>query len=229
MASLNHIQSRLLLAFLVPGAFGCSANSVSRDARLDDTGPVDVGPPLCAVDASTDAPAPSCWALGRLTTRTGCSDTHCERDGGVLMLKADYASCGITAPDPAVDAQANGELSEAAGALSLDDDQCEFHAFVLPDCAAAARTLYFEADLSTMMGGAVPAGAMPYVEAFSSPTHLAPRVDASTETAPGHYRIGPVTFDVPGQWTVTLHFFGTCQDNTPMSPHAHVTFKLDVP
>jgi hypothetical protein len=163
-----------------------------------------------------------------MTTRTGCSDTHCGMDGGVLARNADYAACGIAAPDPTSDAGGSSELAQMTGVLSLDDDLCEFHALVLPDCVAGGRTLSFDADLTTMTGGVVPAGAKPYVEAFSSPVHLAPSTDTSTETTPGHYRIGPVTFDVPGQWTVTLHFFGTCRDG-PLSPHAHVTFRLFVP
>ena len=223
MASSRRITAQWLTVLL---GLGCSASSLSPDARQAATVP---DPPLCAIDASTDALAPTCWAVGQIITRTGCSDTHCAWDGGVLIRSANYAACGIAEPDPTTDAQASSGLAEAAGALSLDDDLCEYHAFVLPDCAAGPRTLYFDVDLSTITGGAVPQGAKPYIEAFSSPIHLAPRVDASTETMPGRYRIGPVTFDVPGQWTITLHFFGTCRDDQPMSPHAHVTFKLMVP
>jgi hypothetical protein len=205
---------------------GCSGTSAAPDARIDVTVPV---APMCAGDASSEAAAPLCWATGRLSTRTGCSDTHCDEDGGVLIRPADYASCGIAAPDPTSDAQSSGGLMGTAGALSLDDDQCEFHAVVVPECADGARALFFDADLSSMTGGPVPAGAKPYIEAFSSPTHLAPSAGSYTEMTPGHYRVGPVTFDVSGQWTITLHFFGTCSDALPNSPHAHVTFTLDVP
>ena len=191
--------------------------------------PDDAGPLACAVDTSTEMSTASCWAVGRMITRTGCSDTHCEWDGGILARKADYAACGIAAPDPANDAQASSELTDVPGVLSLNDDLCEYHAFVLPECSGGARTLSFDAELSPITGGVVPAGAKPYIEAFSSPVHVAPNTDSSVEPTPGHYRIGPVTFDVPGQWTVTLHFFGTCRDSEPMSPHAHVTFELIVP
>jgi hypothetical protein len=216
------------MACLGLAVLGCSGKSSSPDDRVAVMVPDDAGPPVCAGDASTDGPASSCWALGRLITRTGCADTHCDWDGGVLVRKADYAACGISAPDSTTDAPATSELSEVPGVLSLDDDQCEFHAFVVPECMGGPRTLYFDADLASMTGGVVPAGAKPYIEAFSSPVHIAPSTDTSTETTPGHYRIGPVTFDVPGQWTVTLHFFGTCRDD-PQSAHAHVTFTLDVP
>ena len=209
--------------------FGCSPSSLSPDARLADTVPNDAAAQVCAVDASAEAPASSCWAVGRMITRTGCSDTHCEWDGGVLVRNADYASCGIAAPDPSSDAQPSGGLAQMAGSLSLDDDLCEFHAVVAPECVAGPTALFFDAELSSAMGGAVPAGAKPYIEAFSSPTHLAPSVGDSTEMGTGLYRIGPVTFDVSGQWTVTIHFFSTCRDSLANSPHAHVTFTLLVP
>jgi hypothetical protein len=210
----------------VIGFLACSGAHITPDALIDDTVPT---APLCAGDASSDAPAPACWATGRLTTLTGCSDTHCDRDGGLLIRTADYASCGIAAPDLTSDAQSGGGLVGEAGALSVDDDLCEFHAVVVPECADGARSLFFDTDLSTMTGGPVAAGAKPYIEAFSSPTHLAPSTGSFTETSPGHYRIGPATFDVPGQWSITLHFWGTCSDALPNSPHAHVTFTLDVP
>jgi hypothetical protein len=208
---------------------GCSAGagSLSPDARIAVTVPTD-GAVACP-SASGAASAPQCWATGRLTTRTGCSDTHCEVDGGLMTRSVNYAFCGISSPDAATDAQSESALADTAGALSLDDDLCEFHAIVVPECAGSAGMLYFDTELSTMTGGAVPAGAKPYIEAFASPTHLAPSTGSSTETTPGHYRIGPAMFDISGNWSVTLHFFGTCSDALPGSPHAHVTFTLQVP
>jgi hypothetical protein len=146
-----------------------------------------------------------------------------------MTRTVNYALCGIPSPEAATDAQSGSGLADMEGALSLDDDLCEFHAVVVPECANGARSLFFDTDLTTMTGGPVAAGAKPYIEAFSSPTHLAPSTGSFTESSPGQYRIGPATFDVSGQWSVTLHFFGTCNDDLPNSPHAHVTFTLEVP
>jgi hypothetical protein len=219
--------SRPLRALLgvVALALGCSGSS-SSDALTDVT-VGDAGPPACAGDAAATSPA--CWATGRLTTRTGCTDTHCDRDGGLILRTADYASCGITAADPPPDAPPSA-LSADEGALSLYDDLCEFQATVVPTCdASAPRALVFEVELASIEGKAVPAGAAPYIEAFSSPIHPAPSTGGGMETTNGRYRIGPVVFDVPGSWTVTLHFFGTCRDSLPQSPHAHVTMNVEVP
>jgi hypothetical protein len=202
---------------------GCSSGSLGADAKLDDTVP---DPPVCQPDGSADG-VPACWAVGRLVTRTGCSDTHCERDGGTLSRMADYAACGIAAPAP-VPWTSTG-LGDAAGSTAINDDLCEFHAIVVPICAGAGRGLFFDVELSTMDGEVVPPGAAPYAEAFSSPVHPAPSTGDGVELATGRYRIGPVVFDVPGYWTVTLHFFGTCRDDLAASPHAHVTLNLQVP
>jgi hypothetical protein len=143
------------------------------------------------------------------------------------MNMPDYGSCSITAPEPASPAPASS-LAGSAGALSIDDDLCEFQAVVVPECASAS-SLFFDVDLSTMTGDAVPAGAKPYAEAYLTVTHLTPDPGTYAEGPIGHYRIGPVVFDMSGQWHVTLHFFGTCNDALPASPHAHVNFTLDVP
>ena len=225
MASSWQVSSGVFLSLV--SVLGCSGGSLSPDARIAVTVPDQDVAPICPADAATEAASSECWATGRLTTSTGCSDTHCERDGSLWALTVDYASCGLAGPDPTSDAQP-GDASPA-GALSVDDDQCEFHAEVTPVCASGARALFFDVDLSTMIGGPVPSGAQPYIEAFSSPTHLAPSTGSSTEMSPGRYRIGPATFDVSGLWSVTLHFFGTCRDESPNSPHAHVTFTLQVP
>jgi hypothetical protein len=207
------------LLVVLATALGCSSGAPKPDALAD------AGTPACLPDAVA---APSCWAVGRLTTSTGCTDTHCERDGGLPVMTADYASCGITPPDPSVDAPAS-VLATEQGALSIYDDDCQFHATVVPSCdGSGPRSVIIEAELTSIAGKIVPAGAAPYIEAYSSPIHPAPSTGGGMETMTGSYRMGPVTFDEPGTWTVILHFWGTCKD-APQSPHAHVTMSLEVP
>lgn len=214
-----------LLGALLTSVAACSSGAKSSDAASPITEPVSR---LCDGDGSADLAAASCWALGQLATRTGCADGHCQVDGGLLKRTPNYAACGITGVPPD-GTMAQGTLGDAPGALAADDDRCEFRTVIVPVCTGNGRSLYFDADLSTMEGGAVPPGAEPYVEAFSGPTHLAPSTGTSTEMSTGHYRIGPVVFDVPGRWTVTIHFYGTCRDDLVNSPHGHVTLTLQVP
>jgi hypothetical protein len=213
------VSASAALAFLA--AAGCSggAHSTNVDVMLPA--------PVCGGDAPTGT-GPTCWATNRIATRTGCSDMHCVRDGGVLARAPLYAACGIAAPDPASPAPASA-LIGAAGAFSLDDDLCEFHAVVVPSCAGSGTAVSFDVELATKSGEAVPPGAAPYAEAFLTPIHIAQDTGTGTEMAPGRYRIGPVSFDASGMWTVTLHVFGACSDNVPQSPHAHLTLLLQVP
>ncbi|HVU51126.1 MAG TPA: hypothetical protein VHL80_10595 [Polyangia bacterium] len=208
---------------VVAAALGCSSGARSSDGLIDVM-LGDAGAPACLGDA---AAPPACWAVGRLTSSSGCTDTHCDRDGGLLMRTANYAECGLATPDPSVDAPPS-VLAAELGALSLYDDLCEFHATVLPTCDGD-RSLVLEAELTSMAGKIVPSGAAPYIEAYSSPVHPAPSTGGGMETTTGSYRIGPVTFDQPGTWTVILHFFGGCRDSLQESPHAHVTMSLEVP
>jgi hypothetical protein len=50
----------------------------------------------------------------------------------------------------------------------------------------------------------------------------------TTEGPPGTYKIGPLRFDTPGEWTVRFHFFEDCFD-APDSPHGHVAFLFQIP
>lgn len=224
MSRTPHNLAAIILAAAWSATIGCSSSG-SSVGNIDVIVPQTAAAPPCPSDDAGTSSA--CWAIGRLVTSTGCADAHCVQDGGLLMNTPDYGSCNIVAPDPASSAPASS-LAGSTGALSIDDGLCEFRAVVVPECASAS-SLIFDVDFSTMTGAAVPAGAKPYAEAYLTVTHLTPDPGTSTEGPTGHYRIGPVVFDMSGHWNVTLHFFGTCNDALPGSPHAHVNFTLDVP
>jgi hypothetical protein len=71
-------------------------------------------------------------------------------------------------------------------------------------------------------------GAYPYIEAYIG-NHAAPPTNQTfVEGPPGTYKIGPIKFDQPGNWTVRFHWNGDCLDYAPNSPHGHSAFFVDV-
>lgn len=115
------------------------------------------------------------------------------------------------------------------GAIEVNDDSCSFHVRVLPRCAVNERELSLGIELSSLTSGNLITGANPYVIVFEGLTHLAPASGTSmTETTPGTYEIAPIVFDIPGPWTITIHFFGSCVESNG-SPHTHVSLLLNVP
>jgi hypothetical protein len=60
--------------------------------------------------------------------------------------------------------------------------------------------------------------------------HPSPSIPgAAVENPPGTYEIGPIVFDAPGRWLVRFHFYESCYDLSPESPHGHAAFWIDVP
>jgi hypothetical protein len=57
--------------------------------------------------------------------------------------------------------------------------------------------------------------------------HTATSIGVSDENAPGVYRVGPVVFDQPGEWTLRFHMFEFCGD-VPTSPHGHAAFFINI-
>jgi hypothetical protein len=73
-------------------------------------------------------------------------------------------------------------------------------------------------------------GANTVIEAFLTNVHPAPPLkQTTTEVPPGTYAVSPVQFDAAGRWTVRFHFYETCDDSLPDSPHGHAAFYVDVP
>jgi hypothetical protein len=45
----------------------------------------------------------------------------------------------------------------------------------------------------------------------------------------GVYKVGPIVFNVSGQWNVRFHFNECCSDDPMDSPHGHAAFWIQVP
>lgn len=110
-----------------------------------------------------------------------------------------------------------------------DDDDCKYHIKFAVTPVARNQDVTFTVTATYKVGGAALTGAMPYAEVFLTPTHAAPNSNPVTsEPTPGTYRIGPIRFDSPGDWTVRFHFVDMCTDSEE-SPHGHGAFYIRVP
>lgn len=211
-----------------PGTLSPGPGVDSSTDTVPDVGPTDGG---SSGDAVLICPGPdqTCWASMRTRSQFGCADHHCvDSDGGPRAVAVTFSSCGIDMSATQTDARP-GDLPNWAGAISVDDDACEFHVRVLPQCSANPRELSLAVELSSLIGGNLVTGANPYVLVFAGFTHLAPNSGTSmTETMPGYYQISPIVFDIPGSWTITIHFFGSCNESRG-SPHTHLSLTVEVP
>ena len=230
---------------LTAGACGISKPRSAPPGQGADAS-VDTGPPVGLHDGSpvglddggldgdaavTSCPGSdqSCWASTLTPAPYSCRDRHCvDSDGGTRAVGVTFSSCGIDVSATQTNARPT-DLPGWAGAIQADDDSCEFHVRVLPQCTANPRELSLAVELSSLTDGTLVTGANPYVIVFAGFTHLAPNSGTSmTETSPGIYEIRPIVFDIPGPWTITVHFFGSCAE-TRGSPHTHLSLTLAVP
>jgi hypothetical protein len=209
---------RLMIGPAIVAALGCGSKTppVEPDARA--------GISTCGI-----AIAPDCWLAGRIASVRGCTDKHCtDSDGGTRAASVEYGSCRINAAG-VVTSLPPDESDRALGTpIEADDDGCSFHLRMVPRCVGSDRQLSLDLQLSSLTTGTLITGAKPYVDAFSSPTHIATTTGTTTEPTPGHYRIEPIVLDTSGTWTLDVHFFGTCPD-VPHGPHGHSSLLVDVP
>jgi hypothetical protein len=118
--------------------------------------------------------------------------------------------------------------------LEGPDDQCKYSLHLTTTPLVVNQPVTFTLDGALLAGTTPMTNATPRVEAsLDDPSLDDTRVLAlpdvkSDESAPGHYTIGPVTFDAPGVWTVRFFFFESCTEDAPDSPASRVAFALTV-
>jgi hypothetical protein len=162
---------------------------------------------------------------------SGALDTHCSLpDGGTTATVVNPNSCTMTVDGGVADY--GPTMYNAQG----DDDDCKYHV------SFTSTPIYENTDVTFTLvatkkadnlpaSGLSPKGALPdvYTEIFLNSSHPAPNAPTTTsESPPGTFKIGPVRFDAPGQWTVRFHLFGNCEDAED-SPHGHGAFFINVP
>jgi hypothetical protein len=155
------------------------------------------------------------------------------------------SSCGspgdAQAPDAAVPVDASDAKGGDAGArsasdseplldLSGADDQCKYFLTLTPATPLVpGQPVTFTLDGALLATQTPMTGAAPRVEASLYDAHpLAVPAGASAEPTPGHYTIGPLTFDAAGVWTLRLHLYERCTEDAPDSPAGNVAFALVV-
>ena len=161
----------------------------------------------------------------------GAADTHC----GATVVTVDPAAC--TVPDAGV---ADGGAADGGGTggsdfgdtmfnAEGDDDDCKYHLTWTASAICENSDVTFTVTATHKADGSAVTGATPSAEVFLGNAHPAPNSNQkSTELGGGRYSIGPVRFDLAGQWTVRFHFFETCHDSVE-SPHGHAAFFVNVP
>jgi len=156
----------------------------------------------------------------------GAADTHCTLpDGGTQAQVVNLASCTpIAGGDAGVDYGPTLYNAEA------DDDDCKYHLKFTNSAVRENTDVNFTATVTNKVGGASTRNTPIALEVFLNTTHPGPNTNqTSSETSPGTYNVGPIRFDLPGQWTVRFHLHEDCADQAPDSPHGHVAFFINVP
>jgi hypothetical protein len=160
--------------------------------------------------------------------------SHCRAEDGSARVQV-IGACISSATSGMTDDHEHDAGDEApihTGRNAIDDD-CKYSVHFENTCVAAGQAVTLTLSLTRSFDGQPGSGAVPrYPEIFMADdvAHISPSNDiTATEAAPGTYEIGPVLFDASGRWVVRFHYFETCNDLTPDSPHGHVAFYVDVP
>jgi YtkA-like len=156
----------------------------------------------------------------------GAADVHCTTSAGMTVQPTNASSCTSSAPSsgPVV-------CGDQMYGNDGDDDDCKYHVQWTSTPIYENTAVSFTVTVTKLADNGAPVtGANTSVEAFLSIVHPAPPLkQTKTEMPPGTYAVSPVQFDAPGRWTVRFHFFETCDDTLPDSPHGHAAFYVDVP
>ena len=166
----------------------------------------------------------------------GSADMHCV---GVDPQSTSQADCQFRPPPDAElppDAQgttgpdAPPEFGATMYGTEGDDDDCKYHVTWSSTPIYENDDVYFTVVATALIDNSAVTGANIFAEVYLNDTHPAPPTNqVAVESPVGTYKIGPIQFDAPGEWTVRFHLFENCLDYADDSPHGHAAFFLDVP
>jgi len=159
---------------------------------------------------------------------TGALDVHCKNaDGGVMAVMVGTCEPAGSGPEP--DGGAVSEYGETLYNAEGDDDDCKYHLKWTSSPVRENSDVTFNLTLTTLADGKPAAGAGVNAEVYLNETHPAAPAGEALEGSGGTYKVGPIRFDAPGDWTVRFHFFEDCDDAPEDSPHGHAAFFVRVP
>jgi hypothetical protein len=166
----------------------------------------------------------------------GAVDNHCFQlpDGGfpggpMAVQPTSVASCHPDGGGSIADAGASyGPTMYNTGG---NDDDCKYVVNWSATPIAEEEDVTFTVAVVNTLDGTPATGANTYAEVYlPAQNHISPSTNPPvTEGPPGVYTVGPVIFDLPGQWTVRFHFYEDCLDLLPDSPHGHAAYFVNVP
>lgn len=180
------------------------------------------------VSACSSSEPPENAAVGGAAL--GPADSHCGARAQVTSAYACGGQIGTKTLHPQhTDGGVAVYLPAMYGTSGADDD-CKYDVSWTSTPVRESSDFTVDFTVTTRADHAPASGGSAYVEAYLDDTHPAStRGTTTTETSPGVYRIGPLRFDRAGRWTMRLHVFDGCLDETPDSPHGHASFYVDVP
>jgi len=125
---------------------------------------------------------------------------------------------------------------------SGDDDECKYHMTWSATPIAKNQPFTITVNATNLLTGepldtiAAQVAGKPALSRIEpsipcQPSHLAPTAAyeaAVKQIGPGQFTVGPFSLDESGRWVIRYHFYEECLDSTT-TPHAHVSFFVDVP
>jgi hypothetical protein len=157
---------------------------------------------------------------------TGALDSHCkDADGGVMATVIGTCMTGGVEPDGGAVSDYGETLFNAEG----DDDDCKYHVKWTATAIRQNADVTFTVTLTKLADMTAATGAGINAEVYLTDTHPAPPPPEAAESAGGNYKVGPVRFDAPGDWTIRFHYYENCNDAPEDSPHGHTAFFVRVP
>lgn len=175
---------------------------------------------------SSSPSAPTGTAGGMVA---GEPDVHCTTSSGPTVQATNASSCN----PPGGTGSGTGQVAygDTMYGNDGDDDDCKYHVHWTSTPVYENTHVTFTVSATKLADNDAPlTGANTVIEAFLTNVHPAPPLkQTTTEVPPGTYAVSPVQFDAAGRWTVRFHFYETCDDSLPDSPHGHAAFYVDVP
>jgi hypothetical protein len=194
--------------------------------------------------AAQSGPADSHCTAGGTDMKQSTDQASCAGDPDAATAgddsNGDDASAGDAAAAGPGDGGPTGDCDPGEFGATMygnkgSDDDCKYDVnWTSTPICENGNGVYFTVTATKRVDGTPLTGANPYIEAVQACAHPSanppsPAVTSTEEAPAGTYKIGPIVFDRPGGWVVRFHFYGTCSDDLPTSPHGHAAFFVNVP
>jgi hypothetical protein len=244
-------------SIVVLAACSSSSSSGTNDGGLPEAGNCSM--PGAATPGPADTHCAGPPQMVQVTSMAGCyadaaaagddsggDDASADATGGGDAASGDAAggSDAAMGDDSGGDAGDIGNCGDDRYGATMygnsgSDDDCKYDVKWTSTPICRGMPVYFTVTATTRADGPSGPAGSPLKGANARPdvvlncSHPIPNspapADPSPEIMPGVYQVGPIVFDMPGKWVFRFHFFETCMDFSPESPHGHAAFYINVP